>query len=59
MKNKHLLTVVLGIMLVAALVSGCAAPAAAPGCPGRKRSHGYGSSCARRCYCRGCCCRYD
>ncbi len=30
MKNKHLLTVVLGIMLVAALVSGCAAPAAAP-----------------------------
>jgi ribose transport system substrate-binding protein len=33
MKNKHLLTVVLGIMLVAALVSGCAAPAAAPAAP--------------------------
>ena len=30
MKNKHLLSVVLGIMLVAALISGCAAPAAAP-----------------------------
>ena len=30
MKNKHLLTVVLGIMLVAALIGGCAAPAAAP-----------------------------
>ena len=33
MKNKHLLTVVLGILLVAALVSGCAAPAAAPAAP--------------------------
>jgi len=30
MKNKHLLAVVLGVMLVAALISGCAAPAAAP-----------------------------
>jgi ribose transport system substrate-binding protein len=30
MKNKHLLTVVLGIMLVAALIGGCAAPPAAP-----------------------------
>jgi ribose transport system substrate-binding protein len=33
MKNKHLLKVVLGIMLVAALLSGCAAPAAAPAAP--------------------------
>jgi ribose transport system substrate-binding protein len=33
MKNKHLLTVVLGIMLVAALLAGCAAPAAAPAAP--------------------------
>ncbi|MFN8468326.1 MAG: ABC transporter substrate-binding protein [Caldilineaceae bacterium] len=33
MKNKHLLAVVLGIMLVAALVGGCAAPAAAPAAP--------------------------
>jgi ribose transport system substrate-binding protein len=33
MKNKHLLTVVLGIMLVAALIGGCAAPAAAPAAP--------------------------
>jgi ribose transport system substrate-binding protein len=33
MKNKHLLTVVLGIMLVAALIGGCAAPAAAPATP--------------------------
>ncbi len=33
MKNKHLLSVVLGIMLVAALLSGCAAPAAAPAAP--------------------------
>jgi ribose transport system substrate-binding protein len=33
MKNKYLLTVVLGIMLVAALIGGCAAPAAAPAAP--------------------------
>jgi ribose transport system substrate-binding protein len=33
MKNKHLLSVVLGIMLVAALIGGCAAPAAAPAAP--------------------------
>jgi ribose transport system substrate-binding protein len=33
MKNKHLLTIVLGIMLVAALIGGCAAPAAAPAAP--------------------------
>ena len=33
MKNKHLLNVVLGIMLVAALLAGCAAPAAAPAAP--------------------------
>ena len=33
MKNKHLMNVVLGIMLVAALLAGCAAPAAAPAAP--------------------------
>ena len=33
MKNKHLLNVVLGILLVAALLAGCAAPAAAPAAP--------------------------
>jgi ribose transport system substrate-binding protein len=33
MKNKHLMSVVLGIMLVAALLAGCAAPAAAPAAP--------------------------
>jgi ribose transport system substrate-binding protein len=33
MKNKHLMNVVLGIMLFAALLAGCAAPAAAPAAP--------------------------
>ena len=33
MKNKHLMNVVLGIMLVAALLAGCAAPVAAPAAP--------------------------
>lgn len=30
MKNKHLMSVVVGILLVAAMLAGCAAPAAAP-----------------------------
>lgn len=33
MKNKHLLSAVLGILLVAAMLAGCAAPAAAPAAP--------------------------